>query len=201
LTSPTRSVPHDPDTFFRSYVPESFAPIAAKLGAVTSPGAVVFRVGERAPIAIRLSAGTLAIAEGLPADSIVQVSLSEADFEPILVRGTEMIHELGSGASPDRQLAVLKALTLDRERVDQIRLVQGSVAFVLAAEGAEHRVVLTPGSVTPNLSASECTVRCAISDFLAMQRGSANPFELMMNGKIQISGNAQIPMALSALLV
>jgi putative sterol carrier protein len=184
-------------------VPESFAPIAAKLGAVTSPGAVVFRVGERPPMAVRLAAGTLAIDEGLPADAIVQVSLADADFEPILVRGAELIHELDGGASanPDRQLAVLKALTLDRERIDLIRGVQGSVAFVLAAGTAEHRVVLTPGSATPNLAATECTVRCAISDFLAMQRGAANPFELMMNGKIQISGNAQIPMALSALLV
>jgi putative sterol carrier protein len=199
-------------------VPESFAPIATKLGPITSPGAVVFRVGERAPMAIRLAAGTLAIDEGLPADAIVQVSLTDADFEPILVRGAELIDELGSGsggarsgvagsdgtsasANPDRQLAVLKALTLDRERIDLIRGVQGSVAFVLTADTAEHRVVLTPGTGTPNLAATECTVRCAISDFLAMQRGAANPFELMMNGKIQISGNAQIPMALSALLV
>lgn len=200
MTSPA-PVPRDPDLFFRSYLPATFAPLAERLGQTSSAGAVVFTVGERPPMALRIANGALTPSTGVPSDVIVQVTLSEADFEPILVRGAELLAEQLETAAADRQLAVLKALTLDAERIELIRQVQGSVAFVLAADGAEYRVVLTPGSAAPNLAAPECTVRCALDDFLAMQRGAANPFELMMNGKIQITGNAQIPMALSGLLV
>lgn len=197
----TPPIPTDPEIFFRSYVRESFAPIAARVGDASSAGAVVFTVGARAPLALRLTQGSLESSEGVPSDTIVQVALSDDDFEPILVRGAQLLAEQAHASSPERQLAVLKALTLDKERVDLIRAVRGSVAFALVAEGREHRVVLTAGTATPNLSAPECVVRCSLADFLAMQRGAANPFDLMMNGKIQITGNAQIPMALSSLLV
>lgn len=194
-------IPRDPDAFFRSYVPESFAHLAASLGDATSVGAVVFSVGERAPLALRLVRGALEASEGVPEDAIVQVTVSEQDFEPIFVRGAELVEGQSGSVNPERQLAVLKALTLEKERIELIRGVLGSVAFVLSGTDVEHRVILTPGRATPNVAAPECTVRCKLSDFLAMQRGVANPFELMMNGQIQISGNAQIPMALSSLLV
>jgi putative sterol carrier protein len=198
--SPSAVVPRDPESFFRDYVRKQFAELGAGLAGTASSGAVVFRVGTRPPISVRLLDGSLDVSEGVPDDTIVQITLDEIDFEPILVRGAELLASQ-KDATAERQLAVLKALTLDRERIDLIRSVRGSVAFVLSGDGAQHRFVLTPGAATPNLQATECTVRCGLSDFLAMQRGSANPFELMMNGKIQISGDAQIPMALSSLLV
>lgn len=193
------AIPKDPDEFFATWLPRSFLPLLAKLPNQSSPGAVVFHIGARAPLAVRLKNGELQTTSELADDAIVQVSLSEQDFEPILVRGAERMTQ--SVDSTGNTLAVLRALTLDRERVELIREVAGSVAFVLAVDGGEHRVVLTPGTAARNVTATECTVRCALDDFLAMQRGDANPFELMMNGKIQISGDAQIPMALSSLLV
>lgn len=199
--TPLAQVPRDPDTFFRTYVRESFSELRETLGEVSSPGAVVFRIGARAPLAVRLTRGELEVNEGLPEDAIVQITLSDEDFEPILVRGAELLLEQAGAQSPERRLAVLKALTLDPERIELIRGVRGSVAFVLTDDAREHRVVITPSNSEPSLEASECTVRCKLADFLAMQRGAANPFELMMNGKIQISGDAQIPMALSSLLV
>lgn len=192
------AIPKDPDQFFAVWLPGSFRPILEKLPGSSSPGAVVFHVGSREPLAVRLLNGELQTAVGVADDAIVQVSLSEEDFEPILVRGAERLAESAESGST---LAVLRALTLDGERVALIREVAGSVAFVLAVEGGEHRVVLTPGAAQRNVAAAECTVRCTLEDFLAMQRGDANPFELMMNGKIQISGDAQIPIALSSLLV
>jgi len=194
-------VPRDPETFFRDYVRSQFAELGAGLAGKSSAGAVVFRVGTRPPISVRLLDGSLDVSQGVPEDTIVQITLDEPDFEPVLVRGAELLATHAEGANAERQLAVLKALTLDRDRLELIRSVRGSVAFVLSGDAAQHRFVLTPGAATPNAQATECTVRCALSDFLAMQRGAANPFELMMNGKIQISGDAQIPMALSSLLV
>jgi hypothetical protein len=191
------SVPKDPDAFFGSYVPETFAQVAEPLRAVTSSGSIVFRIGSREPFAFRLVAGQLGALRQTPDDTLVQVTLAEDDFEPILVRGAEQL-ELSLGA-PEKKLAAFRALLIDAERAALIRSVQGSLALELTGERA-HRLVLTPStrSVTPE---AECTVRCALSDFWAMQRGDSNPFELMMNGKIQISGDAQIVMSLSSLFV
>lgn len=191
------SVPTDPDTFFDSYVRQSLSRIQGRLTGVSSPGAVVFRIGEREPAALRLTRGELLISRETPADTLVQLTLAEADFEPILVRGAEALEAAAETA--DRQLAVFRALMLDSERAAGIRAVKGSLAVELSGERT-HRLVLTPGTQAPS-AASECTVRCALSDFLAMQRGQSNPFELMMNGKIQISGDAQIVMVLSSLFV
>jgi len=191
------SVPTDPDSFFDSYVRQSLSRIQGRLAGVSSPGAVVFRVGEREPFALRLTRGELFVSRESPADTLVQVALAEPDFEPVLVRGAEALEATG-GAS-DQQLAVFRALMLDAERAAGIRAVNGSLAVELSGERS-HRLVLTPGARTAS-PAAECTVRCALSDFLAMQRGQSNPFELMMNGKIQISGDAQIVMVLSSLFV
>jgi hypothetical protein len=191
------SVPSNPDAFFGSYVPETFARVAKPLRDVTSQGAIVFRVGAREPFAFRLVAGQVQTLRQMPDDTLVQVTLSEEDFAPILVRGAEQL-ALAAGA-PERELAVFRALTLDLERASLIRSVEGSLGLELEAEQT-HRLVLTPGRrAVP--AATECTVRCKLADFWSMQRGEANPFELMMNGKIQISGDAQIVMSLSSLFV
>lgn len=190
------SVPSSPEDFFGSYVPETFARVT-ELRAVTSPGAVVFRVGAREPFAFRLVAGRIQALRELPGDTLLQATLAEEDFDPILVRGAEQL-ELGAGA-PERKLAAFRALTLDAERASLIRSVEGSLALELEAERT-HRLLLTPG-VRPVRAEAECTVRCKLADFWSMQRGEANPFELMMNGKIQISGDAQIVMSMSSLFV
>jgi hypothetical protein len=193
------NVPNDPTEFFTAWLPKTFEPLAAKLGQTNSPGAIVFQVGEREPLALRIEAGRIAVANGIPADAIAQVRLSEGAFEPIIVRGAELLSS--EQKSSDAHLLVLRALTLDAERVALIRGVSGSVAFLLKSDSEEHRLLLTPGTQTPNAAAPECSVRCQLTDFLAMQRGETNPFELMMSGKIMISGDAQIPMALSSLFV
>lgn len=191
------SVPETPEAFFGSYVPATFARVAEPLRGVTSSGAVVFRVGEHEPFTFRLAEGQISAARGMADDALVQVTMAEDDFQPILVRGAEQLEQ--SQSAPEKKLAAFRALLIDAERASLIRSVQGSLAVELQ-DTRTHRLVLTPGTRPPS-AAAECTVRCALSDFWAMQRGEANPFELMMNGKIQISGDAQIVMALSSLFV
>jgi len=189
-------VPHDPELFFTEWLAQSFEGLPG-FAEQSARGAVVFQVGTRDPVSVRATQGKLEITRSVPADVIVQVNVAESDFVPVMVQGAELV----SQAEPERRLMVLKALSLDEERIAGIREVRGSLAFVLQATGGEHRVVLTPGNAPPELVTPQCTVRCQLADFLALQRGETNPFELMMNGKIQISGDAQIPMALSSLLM
>jgi hypothetical protein len=191
------TVPNDPDAFFGSYVPETFAGVAESLRAVTSSGAIVFRIGAREPFAFRLVEGEISALREMPEDTLVQVTLAEQDFEAILVRGAEQLEQ--SQGAPEKKLAAFRALLIDAERASLIRSVQGSLALELY-DAQTFRLVLTPSTRAPS-PAAECTVRCALTDFWAMQRGDANPFELMMNGKIQISGDAQIVMSLSSLFV
>jgi putative sterol carrier protein len=44
-------------------------------------------------------------------------------------------------------------------------------------------------------------VSCEADAFWGLQTGATNPLELLMSGKLRISGDAQIPMALSSLFV
>lgn len=189
-------VPTSPTAFFGTYVPATFARIGEQLGNVSSPGAVVFHVGDES-FALRLIAGKVVSERTLPNDTLVQLQLDADDFEPVLVRGAKQIES--AAASSERQLAVFRALLLDGERAAMIREVRGSLAVELLGDRT-HRLTLTPGN-RERAAAAECTVRCALGDFLAMQRDESNPFELMMSGKIQITGDAQLVMALSSLFI
>jgi len=191
------AIPHDPEEFFGQWLPRSFAAVTSPMPAQSAPGAVVFAVGARPPFSLRWAAGKFELAREVPADTIVQVTLSENDFVPVVVRGAELVNQ----AEPERKLVVLRALTLDAERLATIREVRGSLALLLNDGSSSHRVVLTPGTAKAELDAPACTIRFQLQDFLALQRGETNPFELMMNGKLQITGDAQLPLSLSGLLM
>jgi len=189
------AIPQDPEEFFGEWLPRNFAAVTSP--GQSAPGAVVFEVGARPPFALRWVAGKFELAREVPADTIVRVTLPESDFVPVVVRGAELVNQ----AEPERKLVVLRALTLDAERIATIREVRGSLALLLNDGPSSHRVVLTPGNVKPELDAPACTIRFELEDFLALQRGETNPFELMMNGKLQITGDAQLPLSLSGLLM
>ncbi|HLV67499.1 MAG TPA: SCP2 sterol-binding domain-containing protein [Polyangiaceae bacterium] len=190
-------LPSSPEDFFERFLPALIAPHAEKLRGVTSSGAVVFLVGERAPIAIRLVDGELQRAEGVPADALVQVRISDADFAALLEHAAPA---LGAATPDEKKLIALRSLLLDAERAALVRATPGSAALELAFPDCVRRVVLRPGA-EPIGEAAECTVRIDAADFRALQKGETNPFELMMNGKLQISGDAQILMSLSSLFL
>jgi len=185
--------PASPREFFETYLPGWFA--AATPSQFTSPGALIFHVGDES-YALRLAAGKLLVSRSPAADAILQVSLAVADF-------AELVHQaealLRSGAS-DRLLA-LRALSLDAERAKMIRNVDGSVAFEIADGDQVRTLLLSPGVAIAGGSPPACTVRVAAEDFWALSRGEKNPFELLMDGKIRMQGRMEVAMALSSVLV
>ena len=130
---------------------------------------------------------------------MVRITIPQASFEPIVVRGTERM--AGLALAPEKQMLAFRALTLDAERLTQIRSVVGSVSFAVLDGKSSHRVYVTPGSAEPNLAQPECEISCESEAFWGLQTGTQNPIELLMSGKIKIAGDAQIPMALSSLFV
>lgn len=192
------SIPSSPEAFFTQYIPQRFSGLPG-FEHVSSQGSVVFAVPEVGCFRFRLEKGKLSCEPGIGADTVVRITIPEASFEPIVVRGTERLATLA--LSPDKQMLAFRALTLDAERVAQVRAVKGSVSFAVLDGTNNHRLYVTPGNDEPNLAQPECEISCEADAFWGLQTGSQNPFELLMNGKIKITGQAQIPMALSSLFV
>jgi putative sterol carrier protein len=192
------NIPSSPESFFTQYIPERFSGLAG-FERVSSLGSVVFAVLDVGMWSFRLHSGRLSCELGLPSDTVVRISIPQPSFEPIVVRGTERM--AGLALSPEKQMLAFRALTLDAERLAQIRSVVGSVSFAVLDGQVSHRVYVTPGNAEPNLAKPECEITCEADAFWGLQTGTQNPIELLMSGKIKIAGEAQIPMALSSLFV
>ncbi len=192
------SIPASPESFFTQYIPQRFSGLPG-FEQVSSLGSVVFAVPEVGSWSFRLREGQLLCELGLASDTVVRVTIPESSFEPIVVRGTERM--AGLALAPEKQMLAFRALTLEVERLAQIRSVVGSVSFAVLDGKNSHRVYVTPGSAEPNLGRPECEISCEAEAFWGLQTGTQNPIELLMSGKIKIAGDAQIPMALSSLFV
>ena len=192
------SIPSTPEPFFTQYIPQRFSGLPG-FEQVSSLGSIVFAVPEVGQWSFQLRKGQLVCGHGVASDGIVRVTIPQASFEPIVVRGTERM--AGLALAPEKQMLAFRALSLDAERVAQVRAVTGSVSFVVLDGANNHRVYVTPGNAEPNLAQPECEISCESEGFWGLQTGTQNPFELLMSGKIKIAGQAQIPMALSSLFV
>ena len=186
------NVPSSPEPFFTRYIPERFSGLPG-FEKVSSLGSVVFSVPDVGRWSFQLRAGQLACEPGLASDTLVRITIPQTSFEPIVVRGTERL--AGLALSPEKQMLAFRALTLDSERVAQIRRVVGSVCFAVLDEQVSHRVYVTPGSAEPNLTSPECEISCESEAFWGLQTGTQNPIELLMSGKIKIRGDMSLMMA------
>jgi hypothetical protein len=191
-------IPRSPERFFGEYVPAELARLGASLGKLSSVGAVVFDLGAAGAWSLRIEAGAPSVKPGIDADSLVRLNMSAADFEPIIVAGAERIAESGG---PGQKLVAARVLTVDAERARMLRDAPGSVGLKLkAAGGVEHRLTLTLGATPPKLDAPDCELECALEDLWAIQSGTKNPFELLMDGKLRMTGKVELAMALGAAL-
>jgi hypothetical protein len=188
-------VPSSPADFFTRYLRERLAGVT--LPQSSSVGSVVFVVPGSGAYAFRLLEGKLAIELTARSDAIVTVTIPAESFELLVVRGVALLES--QQVDPQRQLLAFKALSLDAERANLIRAVKGTVAFAVVDAAVTHRAYVTPGSNSVNMDRPECEVACDASSFWDLQSGKQNPFELLMAGKLRISGDAQIPMGLMSL--
>ncbi|HEY2409833.1 MAG TPA: SCP2 sterol-binding domain-containing protein [Polyangiaceae bacterium] len=188
-------VPSSPAAFFTKYLPDRLA--AVELPQASSVGSVVFSVPGSGSFSFRLVTGKLEVESAARSDAIVTVTIPAESFETLVVRGVALLE--AHHVDPQRQLLAFRALSLDSERAKLIRGVQGTVAFAVVDGDVTHRAYVTPGAASANVSRPECEVACDASVFWDLQSGKQNAFELLMAGKLRISGDAQIPMAMSSL--
>ena len=187
-------VPESPEAFFTEYVPARFEDMKEQLAGHTSAGSIVFHVGDQA-WHFRLAEGELEQGEGMTDAAILQVTVEEDDFEPIMVEGARM--QDGDNAVPENEVMAFRAVTIAAEKANIVRGVKGTVAFSIDDDGETRHLSITPGTQERNSETPDCKLELLMSDFIEMQTGKANPMQLTMSGKMKIVGNPQIPMALS----
>lgn len=184
-------VPRTPSEFFLDFVPRAFsAPPEA-----TSTFAVSFEVTGSGVFSLRLRRGKLEAEPGLASDVLLRVALSPQAFEGIVV---PMAERAVSTPAAEPELMAVKALTLDADRERLLRETRGTMVLSAANGTVEHRMSVSAGDTAGG--APECEVSCSLDDLWALQSGKANPIELLMNGKIRITGDAQLALSLSAVL-
>jgi hypothetical protein len=189
-------IPRSPARFFGEYVPAHFAALGSALRDRASPGSIAFEVGDEA-WSLRLAAGKVAVESGVASDVLLRLTLAAADFEPVIVAGAERLDE---HAGLERQLVAGRALALDEERARMLRESGGSVLLRLTTESSTHRVLVSIGGTAPKPDAPDCEIDCSLADLWAIQSGTANPFQLLLDGKIRIQGNAGLALAVGAAL-
>lgn len=189
-------IPRSPARFFGEYVPAHFAALESSLRERSSPGSIAFDVGDES-WSLRLEAGKVVVASGVASDTLLRVTVAQSDFEPVIVAGASRLDE---HAGLERQLVAGRALALDAERANMLRESGGSVLLKLASDSGTHRVLVSVGGTTPKPDAPDCEIECSLADLWAIQSGSANPFQLLLDGKIRIQGNAGLALAVGAAL-
>jgi putative sterol carrier protein len=191
-------IPRSPERFFSEYVPAQMARLKGTLGDRSSVGSVVFELLEGGGAwSLSLEAGAVRVTPGIASDALVRITLGADDFVPVVVGGAE---RLGDEAAVERQLVAARVLTVDAERARLLREAAGSVALKLEAAGATYRLVITLGSAVPKLESPDCELACTLEDLWAIQSGARNAFELLMEGKLHLTGKIELAMALGAAL-
>jgi putative sterol carrier protein len=190
-------IPRDAARFFGEYVPAQLGRLKPSLAGASSPGAVVFEVDGAGAWSLRLTAGVATVTSGADADALVRIALSAADFEPVVVAGAE---RFATDAEPTRQLMAARVLTVDQERARLLRDAPGTLALKLASKAGEHRLTLTLGGAPTKVDAPDCEIACALEDLWSIQSGDKNAFELLMDGKLRLTGKMELAMALAAAL-
>lgn len=191
-------VPESPSAFFTTFLLAKFEAMKAAVSGKSSAGAMTFRVLGEGEWSLRLVDGTLTASDGMPDDALLQITMSAADFAAIFVAGARAA--ASEPPRPEGQVFAFKALTIAPDRARLVKAIPGSLAFVVKDEGAIRTVVVTPGIAPPKLEAPECRIECSMADFQDIQSGKQLPLQLLMSGKMKMTGNAQIPMALSTVL-
>lgn len=187
------SAPEDPEKFFTTYLPRLFESLPDVSG-ITSVGSLVCRVSGRGEWSLRVRDGELEVTRGMEDDVMLQMTVSADDFAPLVA-------EL-AGASVDAprlpQGALVRALGANSETARLVRHVPGSVAFLARDDGIVRRLLVTPGRRPANPSVADCTIECSLDDLRGARARGESFMTLFAQGKLRITGNVQVALALSA---
>ncbi len=192
-----------PQQFFSVSLPALFEPLvrAGKLGGRSYASAgVVVRILGAGEWTLRLDERGISAVEGGDDSPALQVCLRGEDFarfvaSPLLRGGAESI-------SPARaDAAAARLARWDDETAELLRAVRGSVLLRLRDGEQVRPVAFTPGQQPCSLTEAACIVDCDLEEMLQLRSGEANPLDLLGQGKLKLSGDAQIALAMGGLFL
>jgi hypothetical protein len=177
-----------------------------QLPAGSVPAATVYHIAGSGggTWSVRLTAGKLEVAAGMPWPVAVQTSLTAAHLREVLAgalrdRLGDVLKKHGKPlAIPD-----LRGLPVDPAKVDAVAKLTGSVALVLHDRELDdsYRFVWTFGSGPAAYDKASCTLEVDADDCKALLIARTPPLQLLASGKFRVAGDTGLPMrALGALL-
>lgn len=208
-------VPDPPDRFLVEFLPAFVSELGAAPEAAQSPGldrrarrapsdaGIVVRVVGAGEWTLRLDGRQLRVTPGVAADVALQVSLSAEDFAPLIVAPTRRgLAEVPEAARAGAARSFWTRLgRFDAETVDLLRRQEGRILVRVGDAGRSRNVALTPGSRPFSLTEAECCIDCELTALEAVQSKRQNPLDLFYEGKIRITGDAQIALAMAGLFL
>lgn len=186
-------VPSAPGPFLTEFLPALAA--RASLAGVTSVGSITVVVGEES-WNLRLAAGKLEVAHVHEEDAFARIAIPPDDFaplisEPIAARGSTLPSTVPAGA--------FKLFAQDPRIASAMRHLPGSVLLEVRDGENRRRILITPGLRAADFDSAECVISCDMEDYLDAATGRTPPMQLFMSGKLTLTGNVQLAMALSGL--
>ena len=186
-------VPTEPQPFFVEFLPAAYRRIRDGFVRYSSPGSFGVRIGEQT-WSLRISDGALEVTESAEPDTLMSLATSPEDFAALCSLIAEDDSASDFPSTP---------FLWDAETATLLRQLPGLIVVEIEQEAARFRVVIGPGTrSTPDymLTDSDCCVHCKMSDLVEVRRGKQSPMQLFLDGKLQLSGNVQIALALGGLL-
>jgi hypothetical protein len=191
------AIPEDPAEFFERFFPAQFTKDRHRYGGHNAPGWALFEVIGVGAWGLRREGDTLAVTRGKPQDTLVQISVSQADFRAIFVERTQR-EVAATGDLSDDSRDVFKPLFIEPHALDIIANAAATLAFHLNHEGTARRVFITPGPLAR--TEPRTTITMHLHDFLAMLGGRKGFATLLFLGKLKIRGDVLYARRMSALL-
>jgi len=184
-----------PADFFIKELPQQFAEAAE--GIEDGPGRICFEVTGEGLWSLGITGGEIEVSEGRHEDTLVQVTLDGADWE----RALERIQEGGMGpigsASGGGGMANMLG---NPQAASTLKAAQGTLKIVTTDGDKEDWIAVTFGGAEPNIETPRATLSMSREIAEQMGAGDANPQELFMSGKIQITGDMMMLMQLAPVL-
>lgn len=184
----------DPDEFFRSTLPARYAAVKDRVQGLSSVGSLTVRVLTRGEWSLRIRDGELEVTRGMDDDVMIQLTVPAEDFGPLVVEADSASQH----AARAPQGALLRVLGTNPETARLVRHVPGGVLFVARDGAITRRLLVTPGRRNADLAVADCTIECSLDDVREARDRGESFMTLFVQGKLRITGNVQIAMALSA---
>ncbi len=207
-------VPERPDEFFVDFLPRQFAEFGgagnstvgralAVPASAPAEARVLVRVAGAGEWSIGIVARALSVRPGPDEAVALQLSLHERDFFPLVVEPARRAlgRRLEQPDLPQRAGLWSRLSRWDQETTDLLRQQPAGLLVRIEDQGTIRAVAVTPGANLYSLDSAACIIECRLDDLVEIDSGTTNPLDLFYSGRLRISGDAQIALALAGLFI